>query len=102
MTPRDCRLTHINWIEKLLPEVSPTTLKEHVGHAAEGVTQVNYTRPITPAQEILRAGIERLIVPRKTNKGAKDVLLGAHSRLTGVPAPLNARRDPHTRERVRV
>ena len=32
MSPHDCRLSHINWIEKLLPEVSPTTLKEHVGH----------------------------------------------------------------------
>lgn len=60
MTPHDCRLTHINWIEKLMPEVSPTTLKEHVGHAAIGVTEVNYTRPLTPAQDILRNGLDSL------------------------------------------
>lgn len=65
MSPHDCRLTHINWIEKLLPDVSSTTLKEHVGHAAEGVTEVNYTRPITPAQALLRKGVERLISPPK-------------------------------------
>ncbi len=62
MSPHDCRLTHVNWIEKLLPEVSPTTLKEHVGHASgRTVTEINYTRPLTPAQDILRNGIERLI-----------------------------------------
>jgi len=61
MSPHDCRLSHINWIEKLLPEVSPTTLKEHVGHASGGtVTEINYTRPLSPAQDILRAGLERL------------------------------------------
>jgi integrase len=61
MTPHDCRLTHINWIEKLMPEVSATTLKEHVGHAGEGVTQVNYTRPITSSQKLLRDGIEGVV-----------------------------------------
>lgn len=61
MTPHDCRLTHINWIEKLLTEVSTTTLKEHVGHAAAGVTEINYTRPLSPAQAILRKGLDRLI-----------------------------------------
>lgn len=60
MTPHDCRLTHINWIEKLMPTVSTTTLKEHVGHALQGVTEVNYTRPITPAQQLLRDEIERV------------------------------------------
>ncbi|MEI7576414.1 MAG: tyrosine-type recombinase/integrase [Armatimonadota bacterium] len=54
MSPHDCRLTHINIIEKLMPEVSATTLKEHVGHSAEGVTQVSYTRPLNSAQIILR------------------------------------------------
>ncbi|HEY3783054.1 MAG TPA: tyrosine-type recombinase/integrase [Fimbriimonadaceae bacterium] len=63
MSPHDCRLTHINWIEKLMPEVSATTLKEHVGHAAVGVTEVNYTRPLTPAQDLLRGAIERVITP---------------------------------------
>ena len=62
MSPHDCRLSHINWIEKLLPEVSATTLKEHVGHASgQTVTEINYTRPLSPAQDILRSGIERLI-----------------------------------------
>jgi len=61
MTPHDCRLSHVNWIEKLMPDVSPTTLKEHVGHAAEGVTEVNYTRPLTPAQDLLRNALERLL-----------------------------------------
>ena len=60
MTPHDCRLTHINWIEKLMPLVSSTTLKEHVGHAAAGVTEVNYTRPLTPAQELLAKELERV------------------------------------------
>lgn len=60
MSPHDCRLTHINWIEKLCPEVSATTLKEHVGHAAAGVTEVNYTRPIAMAQAILRNSLDSL------------------------------------------
>ena len=60
MSPHDCRLSHINWIEKLCPEASTTTYKEHIGHAAEGVTEVNYTRPITPSQKLLRDSLERL------------------------------------------
>lgn len=60
MTPHDCRLTHINLIEKLMPNVSPTTLKEHVGHAATGVTEANYTRPLTSSQKILRDELERV------------------------------------------
>lgn len=64
MSPHDCRLTHINWIEKLLPDVSGTTLKEHVGHASGlTVTEINYTRPITPSQDLLRNGLERLMTP---------------------------------------
>lgn len=64
MSPHDCRLTHINLIEKLMPQVSVTTLKEHVGHAATGVTEANYTRPITAAQRILRDEIERVLGAR--------------------------------------
>ncbi len=60
MSPHDCRLTHINIIEKLMPKVSLTTLKEHVGHAASGVTEANYTRPLTSAQGILRAELDRV------------------------------------------
>lgn len=61
MSPHDCRLTHINIIEKLMPRVSTTTLKEHVGHAASGVTEANYTRPINSAQKILRDELERVL-----------------------------------------
>jgi hypothetical protein len=57
MSPHDCRLTHINISEKLMPEVSSTTLKEDVGHSAEGVTQTSYTRPI---MSILRAELDRV------------------------------------------
>ncbi len=60
MSPHDCRLTHINWIEKLCPTVSTTTLKEHVGHSAIGVTEVNYTRPLLPAEENLRVSLDQL------------------------------------------
>jgi len=72
MTPHDSRLTHINWIEKLMPEVSSTTLKEHVGHAGEGVTQVNYTRPITSSQKILRDGIEQVAGLTKPSGQTRD------------------------------
>lgn len=61
MSPHDCRLTHINIIEKLMPQVSTTTLKEHVGHAATGVTEANYTRPLTAAQVILRKELDRVL-----------------------------------------
>ena len=60
MSPHDCRLTHINWIEKLMPDVSTTTLKEHVGHAGSGVTEVNYTRPISNSQKILRSALDKV------------------------------------------
>jgi len=66
MSPHDCRLTHINWIEKLCPEVSPTTLKEHVGHSADGVTEVSYTRPISPSQGALRCALDSLIGKSQT------------------------------------
>lgn len=61
MSPHDCRLTHINAVEKLMPRVSETTLKEHVGHAATGVTEANYTRPLTTAQQILRDELDRVL-----------------------------------------
>lgn len=67
MRPHDCRLSHINWIEKLCPEVSATTLKEHVGHSATGVTEINYTRPLTPAQDLLRQSLERIVCCSRTD-----------------------------------
>lgn len=60
MTPQDCRLTHTNIIEKLMPEVSTTTYKEHVGHASVGVTEANYTRPLSTAQKILHDSLDRV------------------------------------------
>lgn len=60
MSPQDCRLTHINIIEKLMPEVSTTTFKEHVGHMAVGVTEANYTRPLSTAQRILHDSLDRV------------------------------------------
>lgn len=68
MSPHDCRLTHINLIEKLMPLVSVTTLKEHVGHAATGVTEANYTRPITSAQEILKDELDRVLGQEQAKK----------------------------------
>ena len=68
MSPHDCRLSHTNMIEKLMPDVSETTLKEHIGHSATGVTQINYTRPITPAQKILRENLERVLGSSKSPK----------------------------------
>ncbi len=65
MSPHDCRLTHINIIEKMMPRVSITCLKEHVGHAASGVTEANYTRPITSAQRVLRDELDRVFGVRK-------------------------------------
>ncbi|GEM_PF-5961459 len=61
ISPHDCRLTHVNWVEKLCPEVSTTTLKEHVGHAAAGVTETNSTRPLVPAQDVLRRALDSLV-----------------------------------------
>lgn len=60
ISPHDCRLTHINIIEKLMPEVSSTTFKEHIGHAASGVTEANYTRPLMTSQAILRDSLDRV------------------------------------------
>ncbi len=62
MSPHDCRLTHINIVEKLMPEVSKTTWKEHLGNAASAVSEIHYTRPLTPAQAILRESLDRILV----------------------------------------
>lgn len=69
MSPQDCRLSHNNWIEKLCPEVSETTRKEHIGHATSGVNEVNYTRPITPAQDLLRLSMSGLLRVNEKPKG---------------------------------
>ncbi len=69
--PRMKKLVYASWralrkasklpVDMSPPTVSSTTLKEHVGHAAAGVTEASYTRPLSTAQEILRNEIERVI-----------------------------------------
>lgn len=68
LSPHDCRLTHINLIEKLMPSVSVTSLKEHIGHSATGVTEANYTRPLTSAQKILRDELDRVLGSKPVKK----------------------------------
>jgi len=60
MTLHDCRLSHNNWIEKLMPSVSESTRLEHMGHAAQGVNRRNYTRELTPAMEDLQKQLQAL------------------------------------------
>lgn len=60
MQTRDCRLSHNTWIEKLMLDVSKMTRYEHMGHAGEGVNEINYVRPLSPAQTVLRDAIEKV------------------------------------------
>ena len=60
MSLRDCRLSHNNWIEKLMPMVSDSTRKEHMGHALLGVNQRHYTRSLTDAMRILSRELEKV------------------------------------------
>ncbi len=55
----DLRLSHINWIKQMCSDIDDVTLKLHVGHEASGVTEVNYTRPLSEAEAKLAAAIER-------------------------------------------
>ncbi|RYG99231.1 MAG: site-specific integrase [Alphaproteobacteria bacterium] len=55
----DLRLSHINWIKQMCSDIDDVTLKLHVGHEAAGVTEVNYTRPLSEAERKLAAVIER-------------------------------------------
>jgi len=61
MILHDCRLTHNNWIEKLMPTVSDSTRVAHMGHAATGVNLRYYTRELTPAMDELRKALDDLI-----------------------------------------
>lgn len=70
MEPRDCRLSHNSWIEKLCPKVSISTRLEHMGHSVnrsdsehKGLTVNvrNYTRFLSGAQDILRKELERVV-----------------------------------------
>lgn len=64
MVLHDCRLTHNNWIEKLLPEVPTSTRLDHMGHAAQDVNTRNYTREILPSRDQLRNSLEKLFTSR--------------------------------------
>lgn len=55
----DLRLSHINWIKQMCHDIDDVTLKLHVGHEASGVTEVNYTRPLSDAEKKLALAIER-------------------------------------------
>ncbi len=70
LEPRDCRLSHNSWIEKLCPKVSISTRLEHMGHSVsrsssehKGLTVNvrNYTRFLSGAQDILRKELERVV-----------------------------------------
>lgn len=70
IAPQDCRLTHNNWIEKLMPSVSTSTRLEHLGHSTArrdaenkgiAVNLRNYTRFLSEAHDILRAEVERVV-----------------------------------------
>ena len=70
LEPRDCRLSHNTWIEKLCPKVSLSTRLEHMGHSVnrsnsehKGLTVNvrNYTRFLSGAQDILRKELERVV-----------------------------------------
>jgi integrase len=75
LEPRDCRLSHNSWLEKLCTKVSISTRLEHMGHSVnrsnsehKGLTVNvrNYTRFLSGAQDILRKELERVI--RATEK----------------------------------
>lgn len=70
LEPRDCRLSHNGWIEKLCFRVSISTRLEHMGHSInrsnsehKGLTVNirNYTRFLTEGQDILRKELERVV-----------------------------------------
>jgi len=70
MKPRDCRLSHNSWLEKLCPRVSISTRLEHMGHSVnrsnsehKGLTVNvrNYTRFLTEGQDVLRKELESIV-----------------------------------------
>ncbi|MBS1703692.1 MAG: tyrosine-type recombinase/integrase [Armatimonadetes bacterium] len=65
MSPQDGRLTHYNWIRQLCHDVSETTLKAHIGHTGRGVGEIHYTRPISPAQALLKHSLDELLTAGK-------------------------------------
>lgn len=67
---KDCRLSHNNWIEKLMPTVSTSTRLEHMGHSTrqrnsenKGLTVnlTNYTRFLSEAHDLLRTRLEEVM-----------------------------------------
>lgn len=70
LVPKGCRVSHNNWIEKLMPKVSMSTRLEHMGHSLAGsegapsgigVNLRNYTAHIPDAYKILRKEVERVV-----------------------------------------
>ncbi|KAA0232918.1 MAG: hypothetical protein EDM74_13320 [Armatimonadetes bacterium] len=70
MEPRDCRLSHNSWIEKLCPKVSLSTRLEHMGHSVnrnnsehKGLTVNlrNYTRFLSGGLDVIRNELEGLV-----------------------------------------
>jgi integrase len=70
LVPKGCRVSHNNWIEKLMPKVSLSTRLEHLGHSLAGsegapkgssVNIRNYTAHIPEAYAVLRKEMERLL-----------------------------------------
>jgi integrase len=81
LEPRDCRLSHNSWIEKLCTKVSISTRLEHMGHSVnrsnsehKGLTVNlrNYTRFLSGAHDILRKELER-VVKGAEGKAARKV-----------------------------
>jgi len=70
MKIKDCRLSHNNWIEKLMPTVSLSTRLEHLGHSTTrkdsdhkglAVNLTNYTRFLSEAHDVLRGQLEEVL-----------------------------------------
>lgn len=85
--PRDCRLSHNSWLEKLCPKVSISTRLEHMGHSVnrtnsehKGLTVNvrNYTRFLTEGQDVLRKELERVIKAAEP-KTASRAAIPAHA-----------------------
>lgn len=61
MTLRDFRLTHNNWIEKHMPDISDGVRLVHMGHSLIGVNLRHYTRDSEPAIQRLAESIDAFI-----------------------------------------
>ena len=99
LEPRDCRLSHNSWLEKLCPKVSISTRLEHMGHSInrsnsehKGLTVNvrNYTRFLTEGHDVLRKELERVV------KAAEPKL--ANRQASPAPTPLSSSSSPTAAE----